>query len=90
MPLHVGRPRLDIRKNLLTERVVKYWKKFPMGSGGITIPGVDVTLYETFQCTGWSSKSFPVLMILWLYVLSIRDGWTRGEKATCPGCCLAS
>lgn len=27
--LHQGRSRLDTRKNLFTERIIKYWNRFP-------------------------------------------------------------
>jgi len=39
LKLHQGRFRLGIRKNFVTERVVRRWNKAAQGDGGGTIPG---------------------------------------------------
>ena len=45
LKLHQGRFRLDIRKNLLTERVVRHWKRLPT-SLEVFKKSVDVALRD--------------------------------------------
>lgn len=68
--MYWGSLRSDIRKNLITERIVNHWDR--LHREGVESPslgafkeGVDVEWDWVSSCTSWSWRAFPTLMIPW-------------------------